>query len=80
MYGGLEVGEMVWMNSDSKGDDVNLAEELVNLDLDSDCKEEDGDVQNSKDSNSESDQEEIDKSPPAKEVRTQVCLSPNKNT
>ena len=56
---------MVCMNSDSEGDDVDLAEELVNLDLDSDWEGEDGDVQNSKDNNSESDKEEIGKSPSA---------------
>ena len=66
MYSGLEAGKMVCMNSDSEGDDVDLAEELVSLDLDSDWKGEDGDVQNSEDNNSDSDQEEIDKSPPAK--------------
>ena len=51
---------MVCMNSDSKGDDVDLAEKLVNLDLDSNWEGEDGEVQNSEDNNSESDQEEID--------------------
>ena len=35
-YSGLEAGKMVCMNSDSEGDDVDLAEELVNIDLDSD--------------------------------------------
>ena len=45
VYSGLEGGEMVCVNSDSKGDDVDLAEELVNLDLDSDWEGEDGDVQ-----------------------------------
>ena len=34
MYSGLEAGKMVCMNSDSEGDDVDIAEELVNLDLD----------------------------------------------
>ena len=57
VYSGLEEGEMVCMNSDSEGHDVDFAEELVNLDLDSDWEGEDGDVQNSKDNNSESDQE-----------------------
>ena len=61
MYNGLEYGETVCMNSDSKGDDVNLAEEICQLD--SDWEGEDGDGQNSEDNNSESDQEEIDKSP-----------------
>ena len=36
VYNGLEAGEMVCMNSDSEGDDVDLAEEFVSLDLDSD--------------------------------------------
>ena len=49
MYSRLEAGEMVCMNSDSKGDDLDLTEELVNLDLDSDQEGEDGDVQSSKD-------------------------------
>ena len=47
MYSGLEAGEMVCMNSDSGGDDVDLAEELVSSDLDSDWQAEDEDVQNS---------------------------------
>ena len=66
------------MSSDSEGDDVDLAEELVTLDLDSDWEGEDGDLKNSEDNNLESDQEEMEKSPPAKKVRTQVCLSPTK--
>ena len=37
------------MNSDSEGDGADLAEELVNLDLDSDWEREDGDVHDSKD-------------------------------
>ena len=41
MYSGVEAGQLVCMNSDSEGDDVDLAEELVNLDLDSDWKGED---------------------------------------
>ena len=57
---------MVSMNSDSEGDDVDLAENFFSLDLDSDWEGEDGDVQNSEANNSESDQEEIDKSSPAK--------------
>ena len=65
MYSGLEAREMDCMNSDSEGDDVDFAEEIVSLDLDSDWEGEDGDVQNSEDSNSERDQEEIHKSPPA---------------
>ena len=44
MHSGLEAGEEVCMKSDSKGDDVDLAEESVNLDLDSDWGGEDGDV------------------------------------
>ena len=52
---GLEAGEVVWLNSDSKGDDVDLAESLVNFDLDPDWEGEDGDVHNSKAKNSESD-------------------------
>ena len=63
VYSGLEAGEMGFMNIDSEGDVVDLAEELVNLDLDSNWKGEDGDVQNSEDNNSKSDQEEIDRSP-----------------
>ena len=39
MYSALEAGEMVCMNSDSKGDDVGLAEEFLSLDSDSDWKE-----------------------------------------
>ena len=66
MYSGLEADEMVCMNSDSKGDNVDLAEELVNLDLDSDWIGEEGDEHSSEANNSESDQEEVDKSPPAK--------------
>ena len=54
------------MNSDSEGGDVDLAEELDSLDLDSNWEGDDGDVQNGENNNSESDQEEIDKSPPAK--------------
>ena len=54
------------MNSGSEGDDVDLAEEFVSLDLDSDWKGEDEDVQNSEDNNSESSQQEMDKFPPAK--------------
>ena len=65
MYIGLEAGEMICMNSDSEGDDEELAEEFVNSDLGSDLEGEDGDVQHSEDNNSESDQEETDKSPPA---------------
>ena len=65
MYSGLEAGEMVCMKSGHEGDDVNLAEEFVSLDLDSGLEGEDGDVQNSQDNNSDSDQE-VDKSPPAK--------------
>ena len=66
MYNGVEAGEMVCMNSDSKGDDVDLAEELVSLGLDADWEGEDGDIQNSEENNSESDQNEIEKSLPAK--------------
>ena len=36
VYSGLEAGKMVCMNSDSEGDDVDLSEELVSLDIDSD--------------------------------------------
>ena len=79
VYIGLEAGEKVCMNSDSKGDDVDLTEELVNLYLDSDLEGEDGDVQSSEDTNSESDQVERDKFLLLWKVRTQVCLSPNKN-
>ena len=39
----------------SEGDDVDLAEEFVNSDLDWDWEGEDGDVQNSEENNSESD-------------------------
>ena len=81
MYSGLEAREMVCMNSDIEGDDVDLAEEFVSLDLDSDWKGKDGEVPNSGDNNSESDQEEIDKYPAAKKVenssmplRHQKCL------
>ena len=56
---------MVCINSDSEGDDVDLAEELVYLDLDSHWEGKERDVQNSED-NFEGDQKEIDKSPPAK--------------
>ena len=42
VYNGLEDGKMVYMNSDSKGDDVDLAEEFVSLYLDSDWEGEDG--------------------------------------
>ena len=63
VYSGLKAGEMVSMNSDSEAGDTDLTEELVNLDLDSDWEGEDGDEQNSKENNSECDQEEI------------VCLS-----
>ena len=66
MYSGLEGGEMVCMSSDIEGDDVDFDDDLINLDLDSDWEGEDGDVQISEHNNSESDQEEIDKSPPAK--------------
>ena len=59
MYSGLEAGEIVCVNSHNDGDDVDLAEEFINSDLDSDWEGEDGDVQNSEDNNSESDQEEI---------------------
>ena len=62
MYSSLETGEMVCINSESEGDDVDLAEEFVSLDLDTDWEGEDGDVPNSEDNNSESDQEEIDRS------------------
>ena len=47
VYSGLEAGDMVCMNSDSEGDNVNLAEEFVSLDLDSEWVGEDGDVKNS---------------------------------
>ena len=48
MYSGLEAGEMVCVNSDSEGEYVDLAEELVNLDLNSDWEREDATVQNKK--------------------------------
>ena len=67
------------MNSDSKENDVDLAEDLVNLDLDSDWVEEDEDVQNSGDNNSESEQKEIDKSPPAKRDENSNMSLSNKN-
>ena len=62
------------MNSDSEGDDVELAEALVSLDLDSDWEAEDGDVQNSEDNYFESDQKEIDIFPPAKKGENS-CMS-----
>ena len=43
MYSGLEAREMICMNGDSEGDDVDLAEEFVSLDFDWDW-EEDWDV------------------------------------
>ena len=80
MCSGLEAGEVVCMNSVSEGDDVDLAEEIVSSDLDSDLEGEDGDVPNSKDNNSKSEQEEIDKSPPAKKgENSKYVFSPNKN-
>ena len=39
VYSGSEAGEMVCVNSDSEGDDVDLAKEFVYLDLDSDWEE-----------------------------------------
>ena len=47
VYSGLQAGEMVCINSDSEGDNVDLAEEFVSLDLDSDVEGEDRDLQNS---------------------------------
>ena len=70
---------MVCMISVIEGDDVDIAEEFVSLDVDSDWEGEDGDVQNSKDNNSVSDQEEIDKSPPAKKgENSYMSLPPQK--
>ena len=66
VYSGKEAGEMVCMNSDSEGDDLDLAEELVSLDWDSDWEGVDEDIQNSEDNNTEGDQEQIDKSSPSK--------------
>ena len=71
---GLEAWKMICMNGDSKRYVVDLVEVLVSLDLDSDWEGEDGGVQNSKDNNSEDDQEELEKSPLAKKVTTEVCL------
>ena len=79
VYSGLEAEKMVCMNSDSAGDDVDLAEELVNLDLDSDWEGEDGDIENSDASNFESDQEETDKSPLAKKGENSGMSLPMKN-
>ena len=70
---------MVCIHSDSKEDDVDIAEELVSLDLNSDWKGEDQDVQNIKDNNFESDQEEIDKYPLAKKgENSSISLSQQK--
>ena len=75
MYSGQEAGEMVCMKSDSEGNDADLTEEMVNINLDSDWEGEDGDVQNSEDNNSESDQEEIDKSPAKKSENSSISVS-----
>ena len=36
LYNATEAGEMIWMNSDSEGDNIDLGEDLEHLQMDSD--------------------------------------------
>ena len=78
VYSGLEAGEMVCMSSDSEGDDVDLAEELLNLDLDSDLE---GKMEIYKIMSTilRVTKKKWTNLLLLRKVRTQVCLSPNKN-